>query len=80
VGFIDVANDLHALGALAPVLQQLRAAAAPVRALAAHVAGAAAAHNPGVQAQVVALGGVELLLGAPRPRSANARCGCPSGA
>jgi hypothetical protein len=64
VGPVDVANDLHTLGALAPLLDALRASSATVRALAAHVAGAAAANNPHVQAQVVALGGVELLLGA----------------
>ena len=64
VGPVDVANDLHTLGALLPVLEQLRGSSGTLRALAAHVVGAAAANNPTVQAQVVALGGVELLLGA----------------
>ena len=64
VGPVDVANDLHTLGALAPVLEQLREGSGRLRALAAHVVGTAAANNPHVQAQVVALGGVDLLLGA----------------
>ena len=64
-GPVDVANDLHTLGALVPVLEQLRGGSGRLRALAAHVVGTAAANNPTVQAQVVALGGVELLLGAP---------------
>ena len=64
VGPADVANELHALGALTPLLEQLSAPAPRIRALAAHVAGAAAANNPPAQAQIVALGGVELLLGA----------------
>ena len=65
VGPVDVANDLHTLGALMPILEQLRGGSGRLRALAAHVVGTAAANNPTVQAQVVALGGVELLLGAP---------------
>ena len=65
VGPVDVANDLHTLGALVPLLEQLSGPSQRLRALAAHVVGAAAANNPTVQAQVVALGGVELLLGAP---------------
>ena len=64
VGPVDVANDLHTLGALVPVLEQLRGGSGRLRALAAHVVGTAASNNPTVQAQVVALGGVELLLGA----------------
>lgn len=60
---MDVANDLHTLGALAPVLEQLREGSPTLRALAAHVVGTAAANNPHFQAQVVALGGVEVLLG-----------------
>jgi len=67
---VDVANDLHTLGALAPVLEQLRGGSGTLRALAAHVIGTAAANNPHFQAQVVALGGVELLLGALAPSRA----------
>jgi hypothetical protein len=74
VGPVDVANDLHTLGALAPLLDALRASSSTVRSLAAHVAGAAAANNPHVQAQVVALGGVELLLGAHTHAQARGAC------
>ena len=62
VGPVDVANDLATLGALAPLLEQLQAGDVRVRALAAHVLGAAAANNPLFGAQVAQAGGVELLL------------------
>ncbi len=62
VGPIDVANDLMTLGALVPLIEQLRSSSARVRELAAHVLGAAAANNAGFAAQVTQLGGVEALL------------------
>ena len=59
----DVANDLHSLGALQPILEQLASSSARARALAAHTLGTGAANNPPFSAQVASLGGVPLLLG-----------------
>jgi hsp70-interacting protein len=70
---IDVANDLHTLGALQPVLAQLEGGGARARALAAHVRGTGAANNPPFGAQVAALGGVPALLGRLRADTGDAR-------
>jgi hypothetical protein len=58
---LDVANDLHTLGALSPTLEQLKHDSAAVRALAAQVLGVAASNNAPVCRQVAELRGADLL-------------------
>jgi len=59
---LDTANDFSGLGALQPLLAALTGPEEPVRALAAHVLGRAAANNPPFHAHVLPLGAVSLLL------------------
>lgn len=61
-GLIDVANDLEALGAILPIMEQLSHPSPQFRAMAANIIGTAAANNPVFSQHATSHGAVPALL------------------